>query len=110
MNGTHTDGRRRARLTGLEMLILCVAVAVLAALATASGRPHPPNPATARIRVEPSDTLWSIAREHPLPGADTARTVTAIRELNRMRGSDLIAGQALTVPDHPRPVDSLAMR
>ncbi|MBE0476731.1 MAG: LysM peptidoglycan-binding domain-containing protein [Coriobacteriia bacterium] len=97
--GASRGGAARSRPSFLEAAILSAAVlAVGAAAVRPVGAPAATAPTTT-VRVAPSDTLWSIAKAHPLPGASTARTVAAIRAVNGMRGSDLVVGQVIEVPE-----------
>ncbi len=48
--------------------------------------------------VRAGDTLWSIAEEHPIPGLNTADTVSVISEWNNLDGGCLHVGECLLVP------------
>lgn len=54
-------------------------------------------PATA-VRVRESQTLWDLARVHPVDGLSTAQTVELIRSINDMEQSALTLGQVVYVP------------
>jgi Tfp pilus assembly protein FimV len=49
------------------------------------------------VRVAPSDTLWTIASQHRLPGLSTAQMVRVIRDANPQSGT-LTAGAVLQIP------------
>ena len=49
------------------------------------------RPELERYRVRPGDTLWEIAKRR-----DT--TVKALREINKLRSEQIVAGQTLLVP------------
>jgi LysM repeat protein len=63
---------------------------------------------TISVRVSPSDTLWSIARANPLPGASTAATVEAIARANGLRDGRIRLGTVLRVPAADIPPTALA--
>jgi Tfp pilus assembly protein FimV len=78
------------------LVLLVVAVLALAALAS---RPTSVDPdRTTTIRVRTGESLWSVARSHPVEGLSTAQTVQLIVELNRLEGQALIAGTDIRVP------------
>jgi hypothetical protein len=54
--------------------------------------------ATIRVRVSPSDTLWSIASAHRVPGMSTAETIDSIALANGLTDSALAPGDVLVVP------------
>jgi hypothetical protein len=53
--------------------------------------------ATGVIVVQPGENLWQIAKA-VAPQADPRETVTAIRELNGLGDSTVVAGQSIVVP------------
>ena len=85
--------------TPTEMALLALIIVVLFAAAWLSGgRTAGAVPETRRLRVEPGQTLWSIAREHPAPGLSTAETVQILAQINGLKGAGLVAGEMLEVP------------
>ncbi len=88
-------------------LLLLVAVAVMPTLADLPPRP---TEGTTLVRVSPSDTLWSLAREHAVPGATTAQTAQTIRDLNGLGTGHLVAGRTVRVPSTPPAGTTVAMR
>ncbi|MCE5191455.1 MAG: LysM peptidoglycan-binding domain-containing protein [Actinomycetia bacterium] len=91
----------------LALLALCVlAAAVLPALSAADAA----WPAAVTIKVGEAQTLWEIAKAHPIEGLSTAQTVAAIRERNGLTESGLLAGQLLKVPREPSSGGGLASR
>jgi LysM repeat protein len=54
--------------------------------------------ATHRVRVESGDSLWTIARAHPIDGLKTDQVVELIRNANELGDSVVYAGQVLEVP------------
>jgi hypothetical protein len=87
---------------------LACAVAVIGLLPTT--RDFVPSRPTAAISVSvsPSDTLWSIASAHRIPGMSTAETVQAIVAANRLSGVRVVAGTVISVPCEGIPDTALA--
>lgn len=79
---------------------LVIASVVLAVGLMPTLRDAGPGRTTAaiEIRVGSTDTLWSIAASHRLPGQSTQQAVDAIREANGLRSATLQPGMALNVP------------
>ena len=50
------------------------------------------------VSVEPGESLWSIAEDHPVAGLDASRAVELIREWNGLDSSTLHTGMELLVP------------
>ena len=50
------------------------------------------------VKVQPGDTLWSLAREYGPAGEDVRNTICEIEALNGVNASNLMAGQYLTIP------------
>ncbi len=50
------------------------------------------------IRVQPGDSLWSIAEEYPIEGLSTQETSDMIRNVNHLEHGSLAAGAHLKVP------------
>jgi len=87
---------------GVVALWLCGAVlgALMLVLGYASWHPSdagaaPVGPVSV-VRVEPGDTLWSIA-ERVAPGRDPRNVVADLRARNHLSGVDLTPGQVLSV-------------
>jgi LysM domain len=79
-------------------IALALAIVVLGVAPTLlSGAPARPLTAIS-VRVGPSDTLWTIAAAHRMPGLSTAATVEEIRRANALTASNLSAGAILRVP------------
>jgi nucleoid-associated protein YgaU len=110
--GIRTRVREPGRLTRTEMLIAACALAVMvcAALAPAVTSSVPSSAPTVSIRVASDDTLWGIAKAHPVPGSTTAETVSLIRELNDREGSMIAVGEVLRVPAPAAALTALARR
>ena len=50
------------------------------------------------VRVQPGDSLWSLAQEHPIEGLSTQETSDMIRSVNHLERGSLDAGAHLKVP------------
>ena len=50
------------------------------------------------ICVQPGDSLWSLAQEHPIEGLSTQETSDMIRNVNHLEHGSLDAGAHLKVP------------
>ena len=50
------------------------------------------------IRVQPGDSLWSLAEEYPIEGLSTQETSDLIRNVNHLEHGSLAAGAHLKVP------------
>lgn len=50
------------------------------------------------VRVQPGDSLWSLAQEHPIEGLSTQETSDMIRNVNHLEHGSLAAGAHLKVP------------
>ena len=50
------------------------------------------------IRVQPGDSLWSLAVEYPIEGLSTQETSDMIRSVNHLEHGSLAAGAHLKVP------------
>lgn len=101
-----------ARLSRAETLIAACAVivALCVALLPAINSAAPAVPQTIAIRVAPNDTLWDLAKAHPLEGSTTAETVSVIRQLNGLEGSMIATGEVLKVPADASEMTALARR
>ena len=50
------------------------------------------------IRVQPGDSLWSLAEEYPIEGLSTQETSDMIRNVNHLEHGSLASGAYLKVP------------
>ena len=93
-----TSGPRTQRVSAVEMVTLVV-IAALLVVGVLATRPQPVATAsTGMIRVEAGDTLWSIAKSHPVPGLSTAQAVELIAANNHVPNGPLSVGSSLEVP------------
>ncbi|TDB39072.1 MAG: LysM peptidoglycan-binding domain-containing protein [Actinobacteria bacterium] len=92
--------RSKARLSAAELGILAAALLVVLLIALLPGLRDsvPAWPGAVTIKVSTSETLWGIAKAHPIEGLTTAQTVAAIRSANELSDSALREGQLLRVP------------
>lgn len=56
------------------------------------------NVAYETIRVQPGDSLWSLAEEYPIEGLSTQETSDMIRNVNHLEHGSLATGAYLKVP------------
>lgn len=103
-------GRPESALAPVAVFLVATVLLVAAAAApTVSGAST--SPATRRVRVAASDTLWSIARAHPVEGMTSAQVVAEMRRLNHL---DTVAaiqpGAVISVPAGDSYSSNLAMR
>jgi len=103
---TSRGGRRSSRVPvrrGRARLILEVgALAVITALLVAGplmARQAAVDFETSSILTAQGDTLWTIARAHPVPGLTTAQSVEVIATLNDLETANIPAGVSVQVPD-----------
>lgn len=87
----------------LAIATLMAAVSALPTLADIGSSGTPAATGATTIMVSPSDTLWRIARDHPVTGLTTAETVQALKDLNGLSGSQIVAGSTLRVPRFDAP-------
>jgi len=80
-------------------LVLVIALIVLSLFVTAAHVAAPS--ASARVRVEAGQTLWTIAADHPVAGLTTEQTADLIAQLNHVDSQGLCAGATLRVPVQP---------
>ncbi len=92
---------RSQRVSVAEATTLVV-LAMLLIVGALSAKPHVAG-ATASlvVQVQNGDTLWSIARQHPIAGLSTAQTTDLIARSNHLSGGLLHIGNTLSVPGTP---------
>ena len=100
----HISTNRRdvtARKRGLslaEKAALIALGAVLIAVTLGAGSADVPKVSTMTVRVESGDTLWQLAKRHPVQGLTTEQTVELIVEHNQLAGATVQAGAQISVP------------
>jgi LysM repeat protein len=96
-------GKRRGFTSSEAAIVAIVGVALLvAALSPLLRGPLPEPPSFSSVTVDPRDTLWEIASEHPVEGLTTAETVAIIRRANGLASGVIQPGQVLNVPSQTR--------
>jgi Tfp pilus assembly protein FimV len=109
---SHVPERRRKHACSPEgmkaapivWMVILAAFIVAVGVLPAAGDPVPSGSSTAiSIRVSASDTLWSIAAAHKLPGVSTAQMVRIIEQANPPADGVLHAGARLSVPVETAP-------
>ena len=91
------------------ILVAFVALALYLAAAASGSVSSADLSATKSVRVVRGDTLWDVARRHPIPGLETASTVDVIARINDLPGHQLVEGQSIRVPVQAD-ASALAMR
>jgi len=86
----------RGRRVVALLALLPIAVALFF-LGTRSAEAMDAAPKTAIVKVEAGQTLWDVAVK-VAPNEDPRSTIWTIREMNHLQTSEILAGQALTVP------------
>jgi hypothetical protein len=86
-----------ARLETTVVVVLLIVFAVCVFLVSATN-PTIDTRTTQVITVGQSDSLWELARAHPVQGANTADVVRMIAEVNHLESSTVVPGQRLVVP------------
>ena len=92
---THVRKRRIARAEIVALVMIAVAL-VAATLITRGGSAAPAS--SECIRVEPGQTLWTLAEQHPVPGLTTEQTAQVIADLNHISHRELAAGTTIRIP------------
>jgi Tfp pilus assembly protein FimV len=85
----------------LMPLIALAALSLMVALPTLSNtRLYAASAARyASVKVQPGDTLWSIASAHTGDSADVQDTIDRITAVNHLHGVTLQPGQRLRIPE-----------
>jgi LysM repeat protein len=104
-----------AGLTKTEAIIAtCALVLALCAAFIPAVSSHAATTATTAptisVKVASQDTLWDIAKAHPIKGQTTAETVRVIKSLNDMSGSMISAGEVIRVPAPATALTAVARR
>lgn len=89
-------------------LALLSLMAFVGVMPTATELAATPTAAASSIRVAPSDSLWSIAQAHRIPGTTTAETVERIMSLNGLKDATLQPGEIISIPTDELPSTAFA--
>ncbi|MCE5202973.1 MAG: LysM peptidoglycan-binding domain-containing protein [Coriobacteriales bacterium] len=111
-NAGALHNRGASGLSTVEMVSVALVVVALLIVGAVqvSQRSVPVVADTVTVLVEPADTLWGLARSHPVQGLSTAGTVDLIKQMNGLDTSAIIAGQALELPADPAEASTMASR
>lgn len=99
-----------ALLTFERVGLICVAILLIAALYASIAPGTPEAVSTRSVRIAGGDSLWSLARAHPVEGLSTAQTAELIRTLNGLSSPIIHPGQDLLVPTDLPEKPSVASR
>ena len=94
---------RGQRFAPAETGLLLLLVLALAACVFISRSPQVAPDRTTTVRVTAGETLWNLARSHPVTGLSTAQTVELIADLNQLEDRALAVGTAVRVPSEWEP-------
>ena len=84
--------------TLIEVLALVViAVLLIAGPLVSRSRAHA-SQEMSEMRTEAGDSLWAIARDHPIEGLSTLQTVDVIARTNGLDSANVSTGRTLSVP------------
>jgi hypothetical protein len=100
---------RRTRLSAPEVLVLAILLALLLASAMVARHPAGHDVRSTSVRVESGQTLWDLAKSHPVAGMSTDQTAELIAGLNDLGTRGLVAHMVVRVPA-TTPSDVLASR
>jgi hypothetical protein len=81
-----------------EVLTLVVIAILLLLGAFLTSGPPAASPSLLRLRVQAGDSLWTVAKSHPVDGLSTAQVAELVAARNGLSGAGLVPGQELLVP------------
>jgi hypothetical protein len=91
-----------------ELAVVAILAVVIVVGAAWPSIHEPAEVHTTTLRIEPGQTLWTIAKTHPIEGLTTQQSADLIASINGLRGT-VNAGSVIRVPSQAAdPV--LAMR
>lgn len=96
--GTRQAGKTRYAVFAVLGIVVAALVLLVPGLSAEASHMHSETPATSVVTVNPGDSLWSVA-SRSMPEVDTRSAVIELRKANNLRGSDLVVGQQLVVPN-----------
>jgi hypothetical protein len=96
--GARSGSRLAATAGYIAVIILITAASIALAMSRISDPAERQLAAYREIVVQPGDTLWDLARENSLAGADLRRAVYEIRTLNGLADAEIRPGQRLLLP------------
>ena len=78
-------------------ILFFIALLLVVGTVAASHRSAAPRESVS-VRVERGDTLWTLARTHPVEGMTTEQTADLIASMNGLRDGALSSGRTILVP------------
>lgn len=99
----------RSRTRALTEVMALMVITCLLIAGPLVSRSRVLEPRTTTVLATDGDTLWSIAKAHPLAGQSTAQTVEFIAQVNGLDSCRIQAGKSIKVPSTSENV-SLALR
>jgi len=107
--GARHPVRRKREVTSVELLLIAALAVALIVGAALSGGPDAHPERLIPVRIEAGDSLWSLARTHPVDGLTTAETAELLAEINGLGDPSLRAGAEILVPA-PEALDTAQAR
>lgn len=100
---THHAAQRWSNARGLFVAIiaaLCISVVLFGCIQARSFLVNRTLDSTREeyVDVQPGDSLWTLAQEHPVNGADTSEVMSWIQRTNGLADTTLKPGQEIIVP------------
>lgn len=102
--------RRHSSLAEIAIIAAAVVVIVTAGVVLRGAGATETWSSSVTVKVSRDQTLWGIARSHPIEGLTTAQTVAEIRSQNSLVRSELQEGQLLQVPGEIDASSAMASR
>lgn len=96
--------------SSLAESVAALAVTALVVASVFASAMNAPAVDTIEVQVTSGDTLWAIARAHPVEGMNTAQAADLIAELNGVHGTCIAPGMTLSVPVRANDGEFVAMR
>ena len=83
---------------GAVLVLVVLAFLLTVALGRVGAEAELADPVGGHAVVDPGSSLWAVAVETAPPGVDPREQLDAIRELNGIRGSDVVAWTVVLLP------------
>ena len=92
--------RRVTKMTLMPAVALAVLGATVAIPTLSSSRLYAAAPARyAVVTVRPGQTLWGIASDHTIGGANVEDTIDRIVSVNHLSGGAIVPGERIKIPE-----------
>jgi len=88
---------RQAR-NWIEIAVLIVIVVLLIVGAVTTSQQRNVMPKLAMVKVQSGDTLWTLAKNHPVKGLSTQQVVGMLTEVNSLSGPVVTPGESILLP------------